>query len=100
MAKEKDTVVVEMTESQKNKVVDFLASEEKAPDRSMFLNFQHERNNKKYGPGRTLVPGVLAGALEAADNQAMLFLLKQNQSSDTMIEILGRGLTRVVKGGR
>jgi hypothetical protein len=91
----KDTITVEMTNEQKNKVVDFLAKEQVLPTKSMFLNFQHNRNNKKYGPGTVDVPGELAGALEAADHQAMVYLLKQNQSSNTMIEILGRGVSRI-----
>jgi len=99
MAKDKETVTVEMTEAQKNKVVDFLAKE--APvttTKKIFLNFEHERNNYKYGPGTVDVASDIAGSLEAADHQAMVYLLKQNQSSSTMIEILGRGISRIRNG--
>lgn len=96
MAKEK--VTVEMTEEQKEKVVDILAKEEpKVELIKVNLGFGHSRNGVKYGPGWANVPSNIAGSLMAADHNALMSELKRNQSAEHLIEIVGRGVTRVVK---
>ena len=95
--KEEKKTTIELTEKQKEKVVELFAKEE-APKTYTFVDlmFQHEINNVKYGPGNTSVPSDMAGTLTSADNKALTFRLKENQSSNTMIEIMGKGISRIV----
>jgi hypothetical protein len=97
MSKEKK-VQVEMTEEQKEKVVDILAKEEPKKPVKMVeveLRFGHNRNNIQYGPGKVIVPEEIGSSLFSADYNAYLSRLKETESSNKMIEIIGRGITKI-----
>lgn len=106
MADKKDkTVMVEMTEEQKNEFVNFKASQKPKeaavpePLESIFLKFEHTRNGIKHGPGQTTeIPAGLASSLLAADQEALKARLREHESHEGIAEILGYGQSRRVKG--
>jgi hypothetical protein len=93
---------VEMTEKQKEKVIDILAKE-KAETEKVFVDVrllvEHRINGVPYGPGTVKVPQAIAGTLLSNDQAAIQARLKEMTSDNNMIEILGRGLSRIHKGG-
>ncbi len=102
MAKEieKDEVSVVMTKTQKEKVLKLLAEDEakKAPIETVkvHLSFEHTRNERKYF-GLVEVPADLAASLLVADQRFLQARLRENQSNDNLVEIVGRGHTRIIK---
>jgi hypothetical protein len=94
-----EKVSVEMSKEQKEKVVAVLAKEEnKKKTVKVQLYAAHNRNGVAYGPGFAVeVPAEIAGSLIAADHNAVMARLKENQSSDKLIEIIGRGISRTVR---
>lgn len=98
MAKEEKKVSLEMTESQKEKVVDILAKEEKKAPEPMVevdLRFEHNRNGQPYGPGKVIVPEGVGSSLFAADYNAYVSRLREMESTNKMIEIISRGVTKI-----
>jgi hypothetical protein len=97
----KDKVVsVEMTEDQKNKVVDMFAKEKAVVEKKFVkvdLLHSHKVNGHRYGPGVVQVPEELQGHLEVGDQKATVARLKENISTNTQLEILSRGISRIVK---
>jgi hypothetical protein len=100
MSKKEDIISVEMTQAQKDKVVDLFAQEKAKAEKkfvTMNLMYQHKINGTKYGRGVAKVPEELAGHLQAADHKAMVARLKENISTNTELEILSRGISRVIR---
>lgn len=94
------TSSIEVTEDQKNKIVDMFAKEKAAVTKvKVNLLFGHRINGTSYGPGDCEVNSDMVGHFQAADQNALNSRLKENESSSGMVEILGRGITRKVNGG-
>jgi len=94
----KETVSVEMTKAQKDRVVDLLAKEAAPKEmKTVTLTFQHERNNVKYGPGTVEVEAGLASALYAQDQLRFNNRLRENEGGDHLVEIVGAGHTRKIR---
>lgn len=101
----KPLVQVEMTEAEKADFVKFMAdkAEKEEAKKSnegmveMNLRTSHMRNGKRYGPGRVVVPELLAGSLEVAEQKWVNGRIKVHEGGTKMIEILGHGVTRVRK---
>jgi len=96
------TVTVEMTEKQKDKVVDLLAKEKAASEKKFVkvnLFNEHRINGVPFGPGLVDAPEEIAGTLLSNDHAAINSRLKEMSSDNNMIEILGRGISRIRKGG-
>lgn len=92
-------VSVEMTEEQKAKVVDILAKETPSTEKKWVdLLQEHRINGIPYGPGKVEVPVAIAGTLLSNDHQALQSRLREMVSGNHNVEILGRGLTRAVRG--
>lgn len=92
-------VSVEMTEEQKAKVVDILAKETPSTEKKTINLLQgHRINGVPYGPGDVEVPAAIAGTLLSNDHQALQSRLREMVSGNHNVEILGRGLTRAVRG--
>ena len=93
---------IEVTEKQKAKIVDIMAREKEQEDVSLKevdLLQEHRINGVPYGPGRTMVPSNIAGTLLSNDQAAIQSRLREMTSQTGMREILGRGITRMIKGG-
>lgn len=92
-------VSLEMTEEQKNKVVDILAKESSPTEmKTVDLLQEHRINGVPYGPGITEAPAVIAGTLLSNDHQALQSRLREMTSGNHNVEILGRHITRTVRG--
>jgi len=92
-------VSVEMTEQQKSKVVDILAKETQTTEKKWVrLLTQHRINGVPYGPGEIEVPAAMAGLLLANDHKAMDSRIREMHSGESNVEIVGRGITRAVRG--
>lgn len=100
MTKKEETVTVEMTKEQKEKVVALLAKDkeksEPVPQETIYLRFEHSRNNVKYS-GTVTVPADLASSLAVADQKAFESRIRENQGGDHLVEIMGRGVTKVIR---
>jgi hypothetical protein len=100
--KKDDLVSVEMTQAQKEKVAKILlADEDKAKAKKemsvVTLKFDHYRNGVQYGPGQVRVNSSLASSLAAADDRAYEMRLKENQTDNHLIKIIGHGRTVVTR---
>lgn len=107
---EKETaglVAVEMTEAEKEQFTKYMAEQkskaEKAKDSDEIievdLRFPHRVNQKHYGPGKVTVKSGLGYMLLQQDDQAMIARMKVHESSGGLIEIMGRGISKVRKVG-
>ena len=99
--KETDEVSLTMTKAQKEQVVKLFAAEAEKKNTvvetvSVQINFEHTRNDKKYF-GLVKVPADLAASLMVADQRYLEARLRENQSRDGLVEIVGRGVSRIVK---
>lgn len=93
---------LEVTEAQKEKIVDLFAKEaanKNTEPKEVTLFHEHRINGIPYGPGTLKVPANIAGTLLANDQSMTTARLKEMSSDNKMIEILGRGLSRIHKGG-
>lgn len=102
MTKEEKKTTIEVTEAQKEEIVQLFAKKQEQKEQAgktvkMNLSFGHSINGKHYGPGETIVPAELEGHFESGDYKALQMRLRENQSSEEMVQILGRGITRKVK---
>lgn len=102
MAKEKKVVSVEMTEDQKDRVVEILAKEEekKVSETQMIeinLRFQHRRNGNTYGPGRVRVAEDMGYSMLSADEKALESRIKENEGGERLVHIIGQGQSKVTK---
>lgn len=101
MAKEEKMATLEVTEEQKAEIVAFMAKKkEKADDAvvskqlvTINLNFEHQRNETKYF-GKVSVASDLAASLIVADQKMLEARLRENQSNDHLIKIIGRGMAQ------
>lgn len=96
-------VNVEMTESEKEEFVALQAKKKSdaegraaLPEVSIDLNFRHEINNVKYGPGIVTAKSDVAQTLESQDQAATLSRMKETIHSKTDLEIIGKGMSRIV----
>jgi hypothetical protein len=88
-----------MTEAQKNKVVDILAKDAAKAEKKMVkmdLLYEHTVNGVHYGPGMTDVPEELHGHFIVGDNNFLKARLRENMSTSTELEILSKGISRVI----
>lgn len=97
-----DLVSVEMTEEQKEEVVDYLAKKQEEQDQKkdryqLFLNYQHNINGVKYGPGLATVPANLVGKLQ---HQELLVNKREARlliSRSKTVQVFGQGVYKPVK---
>lgn len=106
------TVQVEMTEKEKEEFVQFKLDQEKKVKEEevktqlddemkkiirMTLNYSHRINDTTYGPGSVGVPRYHVGLLLSQEHNKMMADLKTMQAGNHLMEIIGRGVTKVVQ---
>jgi len=97
MKKEDKKVSVEMTEEQKEKVVEILAAEPpKEKERAeVSLRYAHWINGTQYGPGTIQCDADIASALYSQDYNKYLSMLSQQDSKLTQIAMSPSGIRTI-----